>query len=169
MLRCFCTFWCSILFSGQRKFVIFCCNTRMNLWFRGCPVVLDIEVSVTAWHHKTRRVLLRAGRLLLVLLLTAESKEYPFAVCGITFKLASNGAEQNDDFVPIRTPRNSAAPETLPLEKKIFSSRNINTPQPVDLTPIPQLLPYMQSFFSFGQHVIYQTLQRRYKITGSST
>ena len=27
------------------------------------------------------------------------------------------------------------------------------TPQPVDLTPIPQLLPYMQSFFSFGQHV----------------
>ena len=31
------------------------------------------------------------------------------------------------------------------------------TPQPVDLTPIPQLLPYMQSFFSFGQHVIYQT------------
>ena len=43
------------------------------------------------------------------------------------------------------------------------------TPQPVDLTPIPQLLPYMQSFFSFGQHVIYQILQRRYKITGSST
>ena len=31
------------------------------------------------------------------------------------------------------------------------------------------VLPYMQSFFSFGQHVIYQTLQRRYKITGSST
>ena len=30
------------------------------------------------------------------------------------------------------------------------------TPQPVDPTPIPQLLPYMQSF-SFGQHVIYQT------------
>ena len=27
----------------------------------------------------------------------------------------------------------------------------------------------LQSFFSFGQHVIYQTFQRRYKITGSST
>ena len=38
------------------------------------------------------------------------------------------------------------------------------TPQPVDLPPIPQLLPYMQSFFSFGQHVIYQTLQRRYLV-----
>ena len=36
--------------------------------------------------------------------------------------------------------------------------RNL-TPQPVDLTPMPQLLPYMQSFFSFGQHVIYQALQ----------
>ena len=37
------------------------------------------------------------------------------------------------------------------------------TPQPVNLTPIPQLLPYMQSF-SFGQHVIHQTLQRRYEV-----
>ena len=38
---------------------------------------------------------------------------------------------------------------------KYTAIRNL-IPQPVDLTPIPQLLPYMQSFFSFGQHVIYQ-------------
>ena len=44
----------------------------MYLRFRGCPVVLDIELSLSAWYHKTRRVLLRARRLLL-LLLTAES------------------------------------------------------------------------------------------------
>ena len=94
LLRRPCTFWCSILFPGQRSFVSLCCDTRMYLRFRGCPVVLDIEVSVSAWYHKTRRVLLRAGRLLLLLLLlTAESKERRLAACGITFKPASNGAE----------------------------------------------------------------------------
>ena len=71
----------------------FSADTRMYLQFRGCPVVLDIELSVSAWYYKTRRVLLRAKRLLLLLLLTAESKERRLAVCGITFKLASNGAE----------------------------------------------------------------------------
>ena len=55
--------------------------------------MLDIELSVSAWYYKTRRVLLRARRLLLLLLLTAESKERRLAVCGITFKPASNGAE----------------------------------------------------------------------------
>ena len=88
-----CTFWCSILFSGQRSFVILCCDTRMYLWFRGGPVVLDIELSVSAWYRKTRRVLLRARRLLLLLLVTAESEERWLAVYGITFKPASNGAE----------------------------------------------------------------------------
>ena len=58
------------------------CDTRMYLRFRGCPVVLDIELSVSAWYHKTRRVLLRARRLLL-LLLTAESREQRRAVCGV--------------------------------------------------------------------------------------
>ena len=75
LLRRLCTFWCPILFSGQRSFVILCCDTRMYLWFRGGPVVLDIELSVSAWYRKTRRVLLRARRLLLLLLVTAESKE----------------------------------------------------------------------------------------------
>ena len=92
LLRRLCAFWCSILFSGQRSFVFLCCDTRMYLRFRRRPVVLDIELSVSAWYHKTRRVLLRARRLLL-LFITAESKERRLAVCGITFKLASNGAE----------------------------------------------------------------------------
>ena len=87
--------------------------------FRGCPVVIYIELSVSAWYHKTRRVLLHALRLLQLLLLhlTSESKERRLAVCGTTFKPASNGAETNNDFVPIRTPQNFAAPKTLPLEK----------------------------------------------------
>ena len=61
-------------------------------------MVLDIELSVSAWYHKTRRVPLRARRLLLVLLLTAESKVRRLAVCGVTFKLASNGAETKKRF-----------------------------------------------------------------------
>ena len=56
-------------------------------------MVVDIELSVSAWYHKTRRVLLHARRLLLLLLLTAESKERRLVVCGMTFKPASNGAE----------------------------------------------------------------------------
>ena len=91
----------------------------MYLRFRGCPVVLDIALSVSAWYRKTRRVLLRARRLLLLLLLTAESKERRFAVCGITFNSNWHQMErkQNNDFVPIRTPENFAAPKTSPLEK----------------------------------------------------
>ena len=71
----------------------------MYVRFRGCPVVLDIELSVSAWYHKTRRVLLRARRLLLLLLLlTAESKEPRLAVSCIAFKLALNGAETKQRF-----------------------------------------------------------------------
>ena len=45
-----------------RRFVSLCCYTRMYRRFRGCPVVLDIELSVSAWYHKTRRALYcRAG------------------------------------------------------------------------------------------------------------
>ena len=43
------------------------------LWFRSCPVVLDIELSVSAWYQKTRRVLLSARCLLLLLLLHAAA------------------------------------------------------------------------------------------------
>ena len=93
LLRRLCTFWCSILFFSQCSFVFLCCDTRMYLRFRACPVVLDIELSVSGCYHKTRRVMLRARRLLLLLLLAAESKERRLAVCGIAFKLASNGAQ----------------------------------------------------------------------------
>ena len=61
VLRCLCTFWCSILFSGQRSFVVFCCDTRVYRRCRGRPVVLDIELSMSAWYHETRHVLLRAA------------------------------------------------------------------------------------------------------------
>ena len=80
------------LFSGQRSFGFLCCDTRMYLRIRGCLVVLDIELSVSTWYHKTRRVLLRARRLLL-LLLTAEGRERRRAVCGLAFKLTPSGAE----------------------------------------------------------------------------
>ena len=40
---------------------LLCCDTRMYRRLRGCPVVLDIELSVSAWYHKTRPVLLRAS------------------------------------------------------------------------------------------------------------
>ena len=43
----------------------------MCLRFRGCPVVLDVELSMSALYHKTRHVLLRAMRLLLLLLFLA--------------------------------------------------------------------------------------------------
>ena len=63
------------LFSGQRRSVFLCRDAGMYLRSRGCPVVLEIELSVSAWYRKTRRALLRARRLLL-LLLTA-------AACGV--------------------------------------------------------------------------------------
>ena len=44
----------------------------MCLRFRGCPVVLDFELSVSARYQKTR-VLLRARRLLLPLLVAAAA------------------------------------------------------------------------------------------------
>ena len=95
LLRRLCTVWYSILPSGLRSFAFPCCDTRMYLQFRGCPVVFEIKLSVSAWYHNARRVLLRAKRLLLLPLLTAESKERRLTVCGITFKLASNGVETN--------------------------------------------------------------------------
>ena len=70
--------------------VILVCMYRR---FRVCPVVVNIELSVSAWYHKTQCVQLRARHLLLLLFLTAESKERRLAVCGVTFKLASNRAE----------------------------------------------------------------------------
>ena len=48
------------LFSRQRSFLLYC---DMCLRVRGCPVLFHIELSVSAWCHKTR-VLPHARRLL---------------------------------------------------------------------------------------------------------
>ena len=58
----------SAIFSRHRS-LFFLCYCDMYLRFRGCPVVLDIQLSVSAWYQKTRRILLRARRILLLLLL----------------------------------------------------------------------------------------------------
>ena len=63
--------WCCSIFSPaqliSRRY-----RCDMYLRFRGCTVVRDIELSMSAWYQKTRRVLLSARRILLVLLLAAE-------------------------------------------------------------------------------------------------
>ena len=48
------------IFSPQRSFFLYYLTCDMCLRFRGCPVVLDIELSVSARYQKTR-VLLRAA------------------------------------------------------------------------------------------------------------
>ena len=94
----------------------------MYLRFPGCPVVLDVELSVSARYQNTRRVLLRARRLLLLLLLAAESGG---ARCAAQrSKLHAMERKESNDFVPIRTPENPAAPKTPPLENALFNSRN---------------------------------------------
>ena len=54
--------------AASSSTVLYC---DMCLRLRGCPVVLDIELSVCTWYQKTRCVLLRARRLLLLLRLAA--------------------------------------------------------------------------------------------------
>ena len=125
LLRRLCTFWCSILFYGQRSFVFLCYDTRMCLRFRGCLVVLDIELSVSAWYHKTRRVLLRVRRLLLLMLLTAESKGRRLAVCGKTFKLQTGIKWSGNKITILCQSENQKIPphpEHPPLKKHFFSS-----------------------------------------------
>ena len=69
----------------------------MYLRFRGYRVVLGIELSVSAWYQKTRRVLLRERRLLPLLLLAAEGRER-CAVCVTTCKISFIGAETRRRF-----------------------------------------------------------------------
>ena len=123
LLRRLCTLWCSVLFSGERSFDFFCCDTRIYGRYRGCPVVLDIELSVSEWYHKTRRELLHARRLPL-LLLTAEGKQQRLAVCGITFKPASNGAETKSQFRANQNTKKNRRTQNTRLKKHFFSSRN---------------------------------------------
>ena len=80
------------LLSRQPTFFCFLyCDIYVCVfWIRGCPVVLDIELSVSASEDSTCTVLLRAKCLLLLLLLAADSGDRRCAVCGITFKITCN-------------------------------------------------------------------------------
>ena len=60
------------IFSPQRSFVLYYLTCDMSLRFRGCPVELDTELSVSVRHQKTR-VLLCARRLVLLLVAAAAS------------------------------------------------------------------------------------------------
>ena len=114
-----CSCWASCirfgdLFSRQRSFCFLYCD--MHLRFRGCPVVLDIELYVSACYQKTCTVLLRARCLLMLLLLAADSKKRRCAVCDITFESTRKmERKQKNDFVPIKTPNNPAASNTCLL------------------------------------------------------
>ena len=112
------TFWCSIFSPAQ---LISYCDKYLR--FQGFPVVLDIELSVSAWYQKTRGVPLRARRLLLLLLPLAAASGGVRHIF-FFFKITCNGAKQNNDFVPIKIPENSAASKTHPLENAFFCSRN---------------------------------------------
>ena len=67
----------SFLFSHQRSFHF--STWDMCLRIRGCPVVLDTELSLSVWHliQKTR-VLLRAWRLLLTIVAASGGVRHKF-------------------------------------------------------------------------------------------
>ena len=77
------------IFSSQSSFFLYYVMCDMCLRFRGCPAVLDIELSVSARDQKTR-VLLCAQRLVLLLVAAAASG-------GVRHKfenyMTSNGSE----------------------------------------------------------------------------
>ena len=98
----------------QRSFVFICCDTRMYRRFRGCPVVLDIELSVSAWYQKTRRALLRARCLVLRL---------PMRLCAvsrITLQISCHGAETKERFCANQSTKESRRGQTTPTSKSIY-------------------------------------------------
>ena len=86
----------------------------MHLRVRGCPVVLDIELSVSAWYQKARRALLRARCLVLL------QRERRCAVCGITLKISCNGAETKERFCANHNTKESRRVQNTPTSKSIF-------------------------------------------------
>ena len=70
LLLCLYAFWCSIFYFLASAASSSTCDICLR--FRGCPVVLDIELSVCVRFQKTR-VMLRARQLLLLRLLAAAS------------------------------------------------------------------------------------------------
>ena len=103
------------LFSLLRILFLYGCD--LYLRFRTRPVVLDIELSMSTWYQMTRPVMLHERRILLLLLLAADR-----AVCGVRCAacLSKSHAKQNNDFVPIRTRKSSAASKKHPNKKTIW-------------------------------------------------
>ena len=64
--------WCSIFYFLATAQLLYYFTCDLCLRFRSCLVVLDIELSVSARHQKTR-VLLRAWRLVLLLIAAAAT------------------------------------------------------------------------------------------------
>ena len=123
LLRRLYSFWCS-LFSRQRSFCFLYCDITSKYvslvsGLSGSPVVLDVELSVSAWYQKTRRTLLRARCLLLLLLLAADNRELESGGvrCAELSKFHAMERKQKNDFVPIRTRKNPTASKTHPHQK----------------------------------------------------
>ena len=75
-------------------------------------MVLDIELFVSAWYQTTPRVLLRARRVLLLLLLAAERGGVRCEA-----QLSKFHVKQNKDFVQIRTRKTLAAFKRYPHKR----------------------------------------------------
>ena len=89
------------IFSPQRSFFLYYLTCDMCLRCQGCPVVLDIELPVSARHQKTRS-LLCARRLVLLLAAAASGGvRHKFS------KLHSMRVKQSNEFGPIRAPENN--------------------------------------------------------------
>ena len=117
-----------LIVSCQRSLCFLYRDTRYICIF-GVGVVrfvVDIELSATAWYQKTRRALLLARCLVLLL------RERRCAVCGMTLTFHAMERKHKNDFVPIRTRRNPAAAKTRPHQKAFFYL--FDTTQPAKLS-----------------------------------
>ena len=86
------------IFSPQRSFFLYCLTCEMCLRFRGCPVVLGSELSVSARHQKTRTcTAVRAASCALACCSSSERR------CAAQIsKLQAMRVKQNNEFGPIR-------------------------------------------------------------------
>ena len=92
------------LFSRHRaQLLLYYLTFDMCLRFRGCPVVLDSELSVTARHQKTRVLLaVRAASCAAACYSSSERR------CAAQIsKLRAMRVKQNNEFGPIRSPENN--------------------------------------------------------------
>ena len=96
-------------FLATRSFVLYDWTCDVCLRFRGCPVELDLELSVSAWHQKTRLRLPEdwcgAVRAASCAAACCRSSERRFAAP--ISKLDAMRAKQSNEFGPIRAPENN--------------------------------------------------------------